>query len=707
VSGARGDDVSALESLCTLVGVQTEYTGTDGARHRARPSTLVAILGALGVPVERVEDAPDALRAETAGRARRALEPVLAQWVGERRSVRLALPATVALDDGWYQLELEDGTVRRRRLSQIGASPVSEEEMDGRTLHTYQFPLDGGGAELPPGYHRLTVDARGPVADALVVVAPACPRPTRGWGSFLPLHALRTDHDRGVGSYADLGRLAEWIGELGGALIGTLPLYPVFLEDPVDPSPYRPVTKLGLNEIYIDPTGLPELAIAPEARHLLDSDGLRRQVERARASRFVDHGRVMATLRSVLVPMVAALYAGTSSRRSELEAFAASRPELVSYARFRSAGERLGSPWTQWSTADASMAALGTDDDIEHYHLYVQWVAEQQLDAAAGSGGAGLYLDIPVGVHPSGFDPWWQRHAFAFGVSGGAPPDAFFAGGQNWGFPPLHPEGLRDDDYRYLIGYLRHAFGHAEAVRVDHIMGLDRLYWLPEGSDDGDGAYVRYHHEEMRAVVALEAARSGTTVVGEDLGTVPDRVRMAMAHDGMLRSWVFQFESSSSDPLPVPPERSLAAWGTHDLPRFAAYWGRTDIDDRERSGTVDPETAAGERAERESNRLALRAALQLPASTTGCSSFGDDTMDLLRACLDHMAGSPALLMAVDLEDLWLEREPQNRPGTGPDVPNWRLRSAVTLEQARGDGGVVAALTEIDRLRREPAREAAP
>jgi 4-alpha-glucanotransferase len=206
---------------------------------------------------------------------------------------------------------------------------------------------------------------------------------------------------------------------------------------------------------------------------------------------------------------------------------------------------------------------------------------------------------------------------------------------------------------------------------------------------------VRYRHEEMRAVVALEASRAGTAVVGEDLGTVPDRVRTAMAHDGMLRSWVFQFETSPVDPLPVAPVRSLASWGTHDLPRFAAYWDGADIDDRHRTGAVDRAGADHERAERAANKVALRAGLHLDGDGPG-----DDTVELLAGCLRHMAAGPALLMLVDLEDLWLEREPQNRPGTGPAVPNWRLRAAKTLDLARGDADVVGLLRAVDGLRRE-------
>ena len=236
------------------------------------------------------------------------------------------------------------------------------------------------------------------------------------------------------------------------------------------------------------------------------------------------------------------------------------------------------------------------------YHLYAQWVAAQQLTAAAAV--VPLYADLPIGVHPDGFDPVWAPGAFAGGARGSAA-RPLLLGRPGLGVPPLHPERMRDDGYRYFISVLRRAFRHAAYLRVDHIMGLQRLYWIPEGFDARHGAYVSYRAEELHAVVALEAHRAGAVVVGEDLGTVPDGVRRRMADDRMLRSWVLQFESTVADPLPPAPTGVLASWGTHDLPRFPAYFSGDDIGEQEREGRLSTTDAAAQRSGRDRWRAAL------------------------------------------------------------------------------------------------------
>jgi 4-alpha-glucanotransferase len=232
----------------------------------------------------------------------------------------------------------------------------------------------------------------------------------------------------------------------------------------------------------------------------------------------------------------------------------------------------------------------------------------------------------------------------------------------------------------------------ADAVRIDHVMSLHRLYWIPEGAEATEGVYVNYPDAEMRAVVSLEASRSGTAVVGEDLGTVPAPVRSGMQHDGMLRSWVFQFESAPDDPLPSPPPPALASWGTHDLPTFAGYWDGLDIEEREDRGDIDRRQAAAERRQRREWRRALCRRLAVPT---------DDPRAALLGCLDHLAVSPATVVLIDLEDLWLEPVPQNRPGTGTGHGNWERRSALRLDEMFADSGVQAALAEVDRGRSEP------
>jgi 4-alpha-glucanotransferase len=319
---------------------------------------------------------------------------------------------------------------------------------------------------------------------------------------------------------------------------------------------------------------------------------------------------------------------------------------------------------------------------------------------------------VPVGVHPDGFDPVWWPRSFARGVNGGAPPDAFAPGGQDWGFPPLHPIGIREDRYAYVIAMLRHAFAHADVVRLDHVMGLHRLYWVPEHLDARHGAYVRYPFEELRALVAIEAARAQVAVVGEDLGTVPPEVRAGMATDRMLRSFVMQFDVSAEDPLPTPPEESMASWGTHDLVRFAAFAAGSDLDERAGEPGADLEAIAEQRRDRAEWRTALerRCAPEAgPAGPAGetesageareTGSAGEPgTRELLSCCLEHLASSPARLVSVDLEDLWLETEPQNRPGTGVEGANWCRRAAYSLEEIEDDPSIAALLGRIDTLR---------
>jgi 4-alpha-glucanotransferase len=498
------------------------------------------------------------------------------------------------------------------------------------------------------------------------VAAPDCPQGPRQWGVFLPLHALRTEQDSGVGTYEDLGRLGRWASSLGGGLVGTLPLYPAFLEPPADPSPYLPVTRLAYNELFIDPTVLPEYAASPATRPPL---GIGTGPDR------VDYEEVARRRRRELEPLAGAVCSGRfPARRRGLEAFAATHPELVAYARFRA--EREAAPLHR----EPDQAAVD-------YHLYTQWVACEQLVAVAHQGGR--YADFPVGSHPEGFDPVWSPQSFVPGVQGGSPPDRFFAGGQSWGFRPLHPQRMREDGYRFFVAALRRAFRHADCLRIDHVMGLQRMYMIPDGHPATDGAYVSYRAEELHAVVALEASRAGAVVVGEDLGTVPEGVRERMARDRMLRTWVLQFESTPAQPLPRPAADTLASLGTHDLPRFGAFlWGE-DIDERERLGTSSPDEAASERAARTRWRLQLFDALGLRSG----DGPGRLTAAALQGCLRQLARSDAQIVLVDLEEMWDERQAQNHPGTTSD-DNWRRRAHRTFEDFSSDQAFGETLAEL-------------
>jgi 4-alpha-glucanotransferase len=668
--------MAALFRLALAFDVETEYLDDHGERRVADPEVLMAVVRSLGALVDGVGDCDEALRAERLRQHRQVLEPVAAGPAGGPIGMRVRLAESVDPERVGLRLVAEDGSVAplgADRLIEVGRPTV-----DGETRVEYDLLVSGAGPRrLDPGYYDLRVDALDGEHSSLIVVAPTCPLPARGWGAFVSLPAVRTATNWGVGSYSELTELTRWIGDAGGAFVGTLPLYPTFVDPPDKYSPYLPVTRLGWSELFIDPHSVPERDGCPEAG-VAESIDLSARLIELRAANTIDFAAVAAVLRPVMESMARTLFATPSSRRQELEAFAASRPELVAYARFRSALEQGHRPADH--QRDHIPADVGVLDEGGRYHLYCQWVASTQLDAI----GDHLYLDLPVGVHPEGFDGWWERDSFVAGIEGGAPPDAFFSSGQTWGFRPLHPWRIRQDRYRYPLACLRQIMGCASVVRIDHVPSLRRLYWVPAGAPADQGAYVRYRLHEMQGIVALEAHRSGTAVVGEDLGTVPDQVREAMAASHMLRSWVLQFEVSPEDPLPDPPDEAMATIGTHDLPRFAPFWEGDDIDDMVARHAQSAVWAGRERERRRS----WREAVEPDAST----------MSGLLACLDHLAGSPARLSMVDLEDLWLERRQINRPGSGPEVPNWSDRMPRPLDELRSDPAVAALLAEFSRRR---------
>jgi 4-alpha-glucanotransferase len=409
---------------------------------------------------------------------------------------------------------------------------------------------------------------------------------------------------------------------------------------------------------------------------MVGSPEFRRRVAAVRGAPLVEYEEVARLQRSVLEPMAETM-CRLPDRRRGLEDFAGQHPELMAYAQFRAGLERTGREGEPEPT-------------LVRYHLYCQWAAGEQLDEAGTA--VGRYADLPIGSHPQGFDPVWSPVSFVPGVHGGSPPDRFFPGGQDWGFHPLHPERIREDGYRFFSAALARAFRHADCLRIDHVMGLQRLFMIPEGFG-GEGAYVSYRAEEMHALVSLEAHRAGAVVVGEDLGTVPDGVRQRMARDGMLRSWVFQFESTADTPLPEPPADSLATLGTHDLPRFGAHLWGDDIAEDERNGVLTAEESAQELLNRTEWRRHLLRALDVP--TKGWTE-AEVTAVALEGCLTHLARSDAAVVLVDLEELWGERLRQNHPGTGPGDANWRRRAGRTLEAIRQDPAIAGILSGLER-----------
>lgn len=706
--------VPGLATLARLYGVQTSYLDVERRRQRARPEVVLAVLRALGAPVATGADVPAAVRERVLARWTRPLEPVNVAWEGKAARVvlrRLAadtetrLAVTVVLEQGGTTT----WTCAGSELPVIGTA-----EVEGRRYVAQALVVPDG---LPLGYHRLHVESSGGQADGLLLCAPrrvpawalgatreGCP-----WGVFLPLYAVRSARDWGCGDFTDLAALAAWVAEQGGSAVATLPLLATFLDTPFEPSPYAPASRLFWNDLFVDPERAPELAHCPAAQRLLASDALRAERAALRAAPLVDYAAVAALKRRVMQPLADAFFAEGEALPAACRRFVAERPEVEDYAAFRAACEHYGAGWPRWPepARDGRLTPADCSPAARRYHLYAQWLAHRQLEALAADArarGVGLYLDLPLGVHPDGYDVWRARAAFVQGVSGGAPPDVFFRGGQDWGFPPLHPERCRADGYAYLRACLRHHLRPASVLRIDHVMGLHRLFWVPHGVPARDGVYVRYPAEELYAVLCLEAQRHGALIVGEDLGTVPRAVRATMERHGLRRLYVAQFELTADPARPLHPVRrgQVASVNTHDLYPFAAFWRAADVADCQALGLLDEAAATRERRWREAVRAALECYLaDHPEAAGGLD--GDAESAALAAVLGHLAASPAALVLVNLEDLWRETAAQNVPGTWRERPNWRRKARYSLEELSRLADVAALLGWV-RAGRAAARD---
>jgi 4-alpha-glucanotransferase len=541
------------------------------------------------------------------------------------------------------------------------------------------------------GYHDVEVpdpDRPGRALPALLVSAPRRPvtafdpAAPRRWGVFVPLHGLRTAAidaaGRGVASYRDLGSVFDWLHRHGGQVVATLPLLAGHLDADGDPSPYAPTSRRFWNELYVD---------LPVALALLHADG---PVPPAPppTGRHLDTVGLWRHRRRVLGPAIERFWAVGAS--SAFHRFVEEHPDVATYAAFRAAQVAHGRNWRAWPGGGADLPA-GDPAEVR-FHAVAQWLCHEQLGELARrtrERGQLLGLDLALGSHADGFDAWADRAVTVAGAAVGAPPDAFFRAGQNWGFPPLHPWRSRAHGHAAFRAVLAAHLRHAGMLRIDHVMGLFRQWWVPAGAPAHVGAYVPYPAEELFAIVCLEAHRAGAVIVGENLGTVPAAVNALLEDHGLLGIDVVQErlgEVLTPGGLAPVPARCAVMLTTHDHVPFASWWEGGDIERMASLHLADDDELASRRAGRPAHRGAVRRAFAL----------GDDAgpVAAAQAITRWMATSDAALAVVGIEDLWGETEAQNTPGTGAERPNFRRRLAVPLEAwdtQPGVAGVLAAM----------------
>lgn len=690
-----------LRELALLHSIQLSFRDATGQRRRPSAEALLATLRVLGAPVEHERDVAGALRARREEICARGTEPVAVWWEGSPLTLSLigadgARPRTLE-----FRLFLEEG-------GEILLTPLDVEELrlfSGAPAARYaRRRVHFAPASIPRGYHRLRISglANGNERETLILRAPArafTPARRRSWGVFAPVYALRSRRDWGAGDLTDLAALVRGIAGMGGGGVATLPLLATFLEEPFEPSPYSPVSRLFWNELYLDPTRIAEFHASEAARARMDSAESRATREELRRMPLVDYRRVMGAKREVLEILAEEFFETASDeRREEFAGFLEEKPRAESYARFRAAVEK--DRWPGDAPPDGLIGLREQEERGRRYHLFVQWQCERQMEALAAlarSSGFGLYLDVPLLVHGGGFDAWAERDLFAREVATGAPPDAIFTGGQNWGAPPPHPEKMRENGYRYVIESLRSIMRYAGVLRFDHVMSLHRLYWIPRGLPPDEGVYVRYATEENFAILAIESHRHRTTVVGEDLGTVPEIIRARMKRHAIRSMYVLQYEIGPDNPPRNPAPDTVASLNTHDMPPFAGFLSGDDIAERAEHGHVeDVDAQQGERAR---VRATLARFLRDRALATG-----DEPAALFEGATRFLANSPADVVLVNVEDLWQTTQAQNLPGTHMEHPNWRRKLERPVEDLVEDRDLAARLLSLDAWRKQGGTE---
>lgn len=698
---AERTDLTELYELAELYGIERVYENAMKEICTASPKALVQVLRILGAPLESTADAPAAIAARRRELWETLVEPVAIAWDDQPNFVELRVPKELAAASVEATLKLESGEVRRFPVALAEMPTMRKAVIDDCEFVAKCWKLPD---DLPLGYHELAFKLGSLTGECLVVAAPRrgydpdAGRPRRNWGAFLPLYALHTQRSWGGGDLTNLKDFAGWVGSQGGEVVGTLPLLAQLLDEPFEPSPYSPASRLFWNEVYLDVEAIPEYATNENAQALVRTPEFKRELAALRVARTVDYRRQLGLKRKVLEALAAAFFkSSTAPRRTAYDAFLKSRPDAEDYARFRAVLETRRTPWTEWPEplASGEIADGAFDPAVRDYHLYVQWIAAEQMQAVAEgmrAAGVNLYLDLPLGVHGQGYDVWREREAFAVGAAGGCPPDIVFRNGQDWGFPPMHPGGIRKQRYRYVIAYLRHQLQHAGMLRIDHMPVFHRLFWVPQGMPARDGVYVRYPAEELYAVFNLESHRHRVQLVGEDLGTVPPEVPTAMQRHNVHGMYVVQYalQPNAEAPLAPPPHTCVASLNTHDMPPYAAYLAGQDVREREALkmlGDLDPVDVL---AEREAIVAALANLLDVEPGAK------DPTGALLAATLRYLSAGPARTLLLNLEDLWGETLSQNLPGTSDPLTNWCRKARYSQEEFTTDPRVTAVIRDVNK-----------
>lgn len=724
-----------IEQLASWRGIQADYVDAWGNPATVKPENKKKLLAAMGYPTHDDESLVERMSIELMHQWTRMLPPVLVFKRVEYYELTISVLRDQANQLFKWTLTQEDGQCRYGQFTPLDGELLETKKLDGNVYQRYRLKLH---ISLDFGYHQLQLsDVLGkPFVRSRFIVTPhSCYKPglldlgRKVWGPSVQLYCLRSERNWGVGDFTDLKYLVAEIAKHGGDFVGLNPIHALYPANPNSCSPYSPSSRRWLNIIYIDVEAVPELAKCDAAQQVIADKAFQQQLAALREVEWVDYEAVteqkLHVLRLLFEHFQTKVANGRSKRAKAFEDFVVAGGEsLREQAAFDALAlwfKNQDKPcwgWPAWPEEYRSYHSPVVQEFIQDhaddvgFFLYLQWLADEQLqqisELALNKGMlVGLYRDLAVGVSEGSTEVWANAEIYRVDASVGAPPDILGPLGQNWGLPPMDPQAVVEQGYQPFIDLFRANMRHCGALRIDHVMALLRLWWVPKGEDAKEGAYISYPIQDLLNILALESHRNQAMVIGEDLGTVPDGIFETLQEAGVHSYRVFFFERSKTDGGFIAPEhypvQAMATIGTHDMPTLRGYWNADDLTLGKELGLYrDPDVLAGLYADRQDAKQRILDSMHskgsLPASISSEQQNVAMDRELNYAMQKHLAHASSSLLALQMED-WLEMDkPVNIPGTSDEYPNWRRKLSALLSDMFERAEVIHLLDTLTDIR---------
>ncbi len=725
----------ALARAADENGIYREYWDILGSKHEVSSEVRRRILTALGLDVSSLETVEQERVRMFQRTAAFVLPPTLVISASEKivpLSFAASFEASIC-----FEILLEEGGALAGTV-EVSELPVQREwAMGDMRWLTYELAVP---PEIPLGYHtlKISLNEKAVAKSHLIVYPDRVYLPDnlnsggRTAGFNVTLYGLRSDRNWGCGDFTDLRSLIDWASaEIGVSFIGLNPLHALHNRVPYNTSPYLPLSTLYKNFIYIDIESVPETSTSQCAQRLLHSPRIQDTIYKLRQAEFVQYQKIDRLKRRFLKVLYREFQRGwkqNSPRAKQFAEYVAREGDLLhKFALYSALDEVLHKQdrnrwtWRDWPMeyqapeSDACRNFAEQHSQLVEFYKYVQFVIDEQLAAAEDHAkqrlSIGLYHDVALATDNAGSDLWAHRKFYVNGCRVGAPPDDFSPNGQDWAFPPPCSSAHRENGYQLYRESIRKIVSRGGALRIDHVMRLFRLFWIPDGVEASQGIYVRDNATDLMRILALESVRSKNIIIGEDLGTVTDEIREMLSEFGILSYRLFYFEKRPDRSFKHSyeyPRQALVSSTTHDLPTIAGFWKCRDIEARKAAGLADEEAyrAQLEDRRREKQRMldTLHSENLLPEYyARNAEHVAEIDGDLHNAIAGFLAQVPSMLLLINQEDFTKETEQQNLPGSTAEYPNWQRKMRVKIEELWSPGWQPYAAMFRDQLTRTGRR----